>query len=338
MQLTEKEVLDLEKKYFEILHTLFTQDEFTEDLISTENYLSDTINYERIKSLYSKKNKIDVGLERIIRKHIYSNQDYLRMVGIYPSPVSADIAFQTDDAIINLDTKTIDSTSNSNDWLTMQFEKNQSSFENNSPGKSDFYAGCDVACHLPKSESGKPILTFFLSLKYTDNNESFEIFRDGEGSSNLHLTVLPNGYLSSLFANNLITNCKTFNYEKDSSGDVEFVADISTISKVKQLKDKGIKNFAKHEFNSFESFKKEVIKTGFVFPKNIEPINIFSRWGFIDKGTQQAWVPVNLLAKRNEIVFKSLLSGGSLRADYADLTSRVDSENNSWKGHIEWTI
>ena len=333
----EEDILDLEKKYFQLLYNLFTKDEFTNDLLKIEKYLCDPKNYERIKKLYDKKNIIDVGLERIIRKHIYSSQKDLEMVDIYPSPVSADIAFQTDDAIIHLDSKTIDSDGNSGDWDQLQFEKNQSSFQNKSPGKSAYFSGCDVACSLQMDEGGKPMLTYFLSLKYTDNGKSFKIYR-GHQTSNMHLTNLPNGHLSPLFANDLIINCKNYNYKKTDGKDVQFLSSGSPITHLSKMKKNNIKNFAKSEFKTFSEFKGEVKKTGFIFPEDIDSINVFSKWGFIDNNDGNAWVPVMIGSKNKEIVFKSLISGHTLRASFKDLTDRIDSENEIWKGHSEWSI
>ncbi len=344
---TQEDILDLEKKYFQLFYDLFTNDEFRCDLLKIENYLSAPQNYRRIKDLYDKKNIIDVGLERLIRKHIYSSQEYLEMIDIYPSPVSADIAFQTNEAIINLDSKTIDSKGNRTDWNQLQFEKNQSSFKNKFPGKSEFYAGCDVKCSLPVEEGNKPLLTYFLSLKYTDDGNCFQIFRDNK-SSNMHLTVLPNGHLSSLFGKDLIINCKNYNYKKDNADnmnryhlhdkDICFPSSNSVITSLNKMKEKKIKNFAKSEFKSFNKFKKEVQKTGFIFPENIDSINVFSRWGFIDNSDGNAWLPVQIGSKNKEVVFKSLISGHTLRASFSDLTDRFDSEEEEWKGHLEWSI
>ena len=329
----QKDILDLEKEYFNLLHSLFSKDDFKNDLLNTEKYLKKPKNYKRIKNLYDKKNKIDIGFERIIRKHIYSSQSYLKMTDIYPSPISSDIAFQTEKAIINIDSKTIDSIGNKGDWRQLQFKKNQSSFINKFPGKSAFYSGCDVSCNLKMSENGKPLLTYFLSLKYTDDNNSFEIYRNDK-EDNIHFTVLPNGHLSHLFDNDLIINCKTYEYKKDI-----YKFKKSVIKNIKKMKEKDIKNYAEANFDNFADFKKEVEKTGFEFPPNSSSINVFSRWGFMDESKKDAWLPCTMGTKdKKEVCFKSVTAGDTYRSSFDDLTDRLDSKNDPWKGHINWSI
>lgn len=333
----QKDILNLEKKYFKLLHKIFTSKEFTDDLLDIEDYLQDEHNYQRIQKLHDKKNKIDIALERIMRKNIYNSQKKLGMVKVYPSPVSADIAFVTKDAIINLDSKTTDYVGNKGDWDQLEFEKNQSSFDNKFPGKSKFFRGCDIACSLPKDEDDIPLLTFFLGLLYKDNNKTFELCRE-EGYKNLHFTCLPNGHLSELFSNNIVINCKDYKYEKNGAELITLSTKGKKKVSTKEMKNKDIKNLAKSSFKSFKEFKKEAMRAGFIFPNKIKPIKVFSRHGFVDTKSKKAWVPCNEGSKIKVNVFRSLLSGSTLRAGFDKLANRYDSKNKTWVGHREWSI
>ena len=104
------------------------------------------------------------------------------MKHIYPSAVSSDIAFITDDAVINLDIKTLDTVGNRGDIQNLQFENNQSSFVNNNLDVDLNYpnSGVKVECLLPKEYSYNngpllPMLTFFFTIIYSDNGSSFKL-------------------------------------------------------------------------------------------------------------------------------------------------------------------
>lgn len=76
-------ILDLEKKYFAKLETIFKSDTFIGDLLLIEKEIRE--NYPKFKDTWKLKNKIKVPAERVIRHHIYMQlSDEIR--GIYPSP------------------------------------------------------------------------------------------------------------------------------------------------------------------------------------------------------------------------------------------------------------
>lgn len=63
-------ILDLEKKYFAKLETIFKSDTFIGDLLLIEKEIRE--NYPKFKDTWKLKNKIKVPAERVIRHHIYA--------------------------------------------------------------------------------------------------------------------------------------------------------------------------------------------------------------------------------------------------------------------------
>ena len=112
LRIQEADIISLEQKYMVQLTKLFQTKEFSKNLSELENYIQ--ANYNFIKKRYSKKNKVDIAVERTCRFHVYTK--YKEIIKIYPSPISSDIAFETKDAIINIDSKTIDKHKNSGDF------------------------------------------------------------------------------------------------------------------------------------------------------------------------------------------------------------------------------
>ena len=198
----EAAILELEKKYMSLITKEFYSKNFREDLNSMKKYIQNNYNFLAIN--YDKKNKVEIGLERLIRKHTYSSGNF-NIIRPYFSPLSSDVAFETDDAIINIDSKTIDEIGNSSDILYFHFEANQCSFKNNGLGSGTYsingktinYNGVEVKTTLPSidPETEKPILTYVIRVIYRDNGVGFNF---SKRSTNFSITCLPNGKLSSL--------------------------------------------------------------------------------------------------------------------------------------------
>ena len=210
-----KKILDLEKFYFNLLFNLFTSKEFIKDLEIVESEIQQ--NYSFLKEVWNEKNKLKIPAERLARQYIYKNLAKL-VKNIYPSPVSSDIAFITDDAVINIDVKTLDYKGNKGDIHNLQFESNQSSFHNKNLDSDPNIrnSGVKVECLLPdeyrfNSGPSLPVLTYFLVIVYYDDNKSFQLYR-GECFDTIYLKCLPNGVLSPLFDYDLVTNFKTYSY------------------------------------------------------------------------------------------------------------------------------
>lgn len=216
------QVLDLEQKYFNILWSLFTSDNFVSDLQIIEREIQK--NYNSLVKTWNLKNKLKIPAERLTRQYIYKELSHL-VKCIYPSPISSDIAFITDDAIINIDVKTLDINGNSGDIPNLQFESNQSSFINHNLDQDNEIpnSGVKVECLLPteyqinSDEPAKIMLTYFLTFVYEDNSNSFNLSRNRDLAT-IQLKCLPNGIISSLFENDIVQNFKTYSYYKNSDG------------------------------------------------------------------------------------------------------------------------
>lgn len=84
----QKEILNLERKYFYILHNTFTSPEFINDLKAIESSIK--ANYSSISLLSQKKNKIDTALEGLMRFYMYKT---IKSESVYHSSFSSDLAF-----------------------------------------------------------------------------------------------------------------------------------------------------------------------------------------------------------------------------------------------------
>lgn len=214
-------VLDLEKHYFNVLWNLFTSNEFINDLKVIEQEIQRQ--YTFLSVVWEEKNKLKVPAERLVRQYVYKNLAHL-VRHIYPSPVSSDVAFITDDAIINIDIKTLDNVGNRGDIFNLQFESNQSSFKNHNLDEDETIpnSGVKVECLLPAKYSYNhgpelPMLTFFFVVVYNDNGRSFQLYR-GDDLKTIYLKCLPNGVISKLFDNDIVSNFKTYKYLESKHG------------------------------------------------------------------------------------------------------------------------
>ena len=209
-------ILDLEKKYMDILERIICNDVFTNDLKNIEQEKQEY--YEILQEVWGKKNKIKEASERLLRHHMYTN--FPNATKFYPSPISCDIALELNDIILNIDVKTIDKIGNSGDLKTTQFEHNQTSFVNKPVLASGSFSGFKVQSNLKSIDprTQKPILTFLVKIGYSDNGEGdFHLLNSSEYPS-LILTCLPNGALSNLFNNDLFANFKDYIYYEQHNG------------------------------------------------------------------------------------------------------------------------
>ena len=327
----EKNILNLEQLYMEDLKELFKQKKFSNSLNEIKNYINK--NYLYIEKNYDTHNKINLGLERLMRFHIYRN--YRKIKKVYSSPISSDIAFETDDAILNIDSKTLDKCENYSDFHYFHFEANQSSFKQKPSGSNRYYDGLITKSNLPSSDinSNKPLLTFVICLHYSDDGSKFNFYSDKK-YKNLSLTCMPNGILSPLFKNDIIKNFKTYKYNTDK--DLWIL-----VGDKKELIAQGVPNFD-GEFDSFDAFSLGLKMCRFNIKDNWgDWTRVGSKYGFSDKDNRKiCWVIVNKGKKGGpkNWYFMPLISGSTARVDHATLKHRLDSENKEWLGYEQWNI
>lgn len=317
------EVLDLEKKYFDILWKLFTSNEFKEDLKIIEKEIQKQ--YSFLQHTWELKNKLKVPAERLTRQYIYKNLAHL-VKHIYPSAVSSDIAFITEDAVINIDIKTLDKVGNKGDIYNLQFENNQSSFKNKNLDVDLRYpnSGVKVECLLPieynyNNEKALPMLTYFFTVVYEDNGKSFKLCRDAELNT-IHLKCLPNGFISPLYDYDIVNNFKTYTYLETKHGFTPVY-----LTDDKDLIDQKVKDFVSS--NPDYVLINGRTKLGAYNPNQVHPkYNI--------KGV--SWFPVSRQDKQNKAIYhyylEAVYKGNTNRLSNEKLIDRFDSKDLPWKG------
>jgi len=317
-------ILDLEKKYFNILWELFKSKSFINDLEMIEREIKKK--YSFLQKEWELKNKIKVPAERLVRQHIYRNlSDIIK--NIYPSPISSDIAFITNDAVINIDIKTIDIIGNKNDIKTLQFENNQSSFKNKKldSNKDHNNSGVVVECLLDTyyqcDNEELPILTYFLIIIYYDDGKEFKL--NDNDLETIYLKCLPNGGISILFDYDIVSNFKTYSYLEEKHG-VSFIRKFLTDYE----KDLNIKLSEIADQDKNFSIIKGRRKIGLYNEKQIHP-----KYG--TNGV--SWFPVLRKNKKsknnnNSYYLEAVHKGNTTRVTNEILLDRYDSNNEYWEG------
>lgn len=304
-------ILDLEKKYFAKIESIFCSEAFINDLLLIEKEIRE--NYPKFKDTWELKNKIKVPAERVIRHHVYmqlSNE----ICGIYPSPISSDFGVKMDDCVLCIDAKTLDTVGNAGDIKATAAEPNQVSFDNSRHKYIPTLSNLESIDHY----SRLPVLTFIVKIIYTDNNYSFTLAR-GEHPS-IVLTCLPNGELSNLFDKDIIQNFKTYDYysEKDSEEFTPHYVPSSCSSKAE---------------------KDEYTKSYCVEQRSFLPIEIELEHGtkqaYFDSANRCLWWLTSL---RNKAVVMAVKNGSSMRFSNDILKQRFDSSNEPWDGYKEYQL
>ena len=317
-------VLDLEKKYFNILWELFTSNEFIHDLKTIEIEIQKQ--YAYLQHTWELKNKLKIPAERLVRQYIYKELSHL-ISHIYPSAVSSDIAFITEDAVINLDVKTLDSVGNRGDIFNLQFENNQSSFINKNLDMDSRFpnSGVKVECMLPMEYSYDdgdklPVLTYFLTVVYSDNKRSFKLCREAD-TPTIFLKCLPNGIISALFDFDIVDNFKTYDYLDHKHGCLPiYLTDDAT------LLDYEVEKFIRAHSDQFVLIRGRTKVGAFAFNQ------VHPKQGTIGI----SWFPVSRQDKLDKEIRRYYLEavnkGNTNRVSNDKLIQRFDSNDNSWYG------
>lgn len=316
-------ILDLEKKYFNILWDLFTSEDFINDVKVIEKEIKKQ--YDFLQHTWELKNKLKIPAERLVRQYVYKNLAHM-VKHIYPSPVSSDCAFITEDAVINIDIKTLDTVGNRGDISNLQFENNQSSFCNRNLDIDENInnSGVKVECLLPSEYSYNnqpkiPVLTFFFTIVYSDNCSSFNICRSDDLKT-IYLKCLPNGLISCLFDYDLVDNFKTYTYLEEKHG----FKPVYLTDNPSDVPNK-VKDFVKNN-------------PGYVLINGRTKIGAF---GLSQKhpkyGVQGvSWFPVSRQDKANKKVhhfyLEAVYKGNTNRLTNEKLVNRFDSNDQHWFG------
>ena len=236
---TQKDILELEKKYFEILYKIFSANTFKIELNAIMQNIN--ANWNVIHGLWGKANVVDLAVERHINFRVYNDPSLKGHINaIYPSVISSDTAFVTHDAVINIDSKTNDVDGNKGDWIRQSVSCNQTSFDNKdywSPQKGVFVKPTTL---LQPFHDKKPVLSFFLSTLYhSDKVNKIETWYNDANhkvkpynknikkvenrtiskepwQTNIKFSCVPHHDLSPLYDNEIISGVKTYKYSPGS--------------------------------------------------------------------------------------------------------------------------
>ena len=220
----------------------------------------------------------------------------------------------------------MDKVGNKGDIYNLQFENNQSSFENKNLDVDARYpnSGVKVECLLPKEysyneEKALPMLTYFFTIVYEDNGKTFKLCRDTELNT-IHLKCLPNGFVSPLFDNDIVNNFKTYTYLERKHG---FTPVYLTDNK----------DEIEQKVRDFVASNPEYVlingrtKLGAYNPNQVHPKY---------KINGVSWFPVSRQDKVNKTIYhyylEAVYKGNTNRLSNEKLIDRYDSKDNPWKG------
>jgi hypothetical protein len=305
----QNKILDLEKKYFNLLYDVISSDSFKEDLLAIEKEMK--TNYGEYKLTWKSVNKINIMTERLIYHNIYTQ---LRNIikGIYPSPISSDLGVRTDECILCIDAKTINIKTNKGDLSSTQLENNQCSFDNKG------YLGVQTKANLKATDyfhdTELPVLTFVIKIIYSDDTHSFKLNKSAS-SPTIVLACIPNGELSELFDYNIIENYKTYNYYSETDG-----KQYSPIYFPDNKSSEEIKEFITNECE---------LKRNFILMK------INNKFAYLDPVTKITWWETS---NGNKKCIRAVKSGSNVRVKNDYLKKRYDSKNQEWLGYNEIKI
>ena len=307
----QNKILDMEEKYFSILKEVFSSDKFIEDLLVIEKEIRE--NYPKFKSTWNLKNKLKVPAERLVRHHIYMQLHNL-ITGIYPSPISSDMGIMTDECILCIDVKTVDTIGNSVDIKSTQVEPNQISFRNTNHDYIPTVSNLESIDHYTR----RPVLTYVVKIIYTDDQYSFKLSRDGKPT--LVVACIPNGELSNLFDFDIIKNFKTYDYytEQDRK---EFAVHYIP----EQYKDK----------KSQAAYTEDYCINNRNFQHMLIETERTTKDAYFDAAHRVIWW---LTSHQKKPAIKAVKSGSTGRLDTDILKERYNSKNQEWLGYVEMTI
>ncbi len=205
--MTTEQINLYESIYMSKIWRIISSPRFIKDVKNIEDFV--VKNYDYLAKNWNEKNKIKVGIERLIRFYFYKQLD---TVNIYPSPLSSDLAIELNEVVLCIDAKTIDMKGNAGDDKSIHFQKNQITFENKALYRRTFngndFHGIKFPPHLQPFYKEKPCLTFFITVNYHDNYSSFKL-------SHMSLCSVPHkNIVRDEYNGEIISNYKTYEYIK----------------------------------------------------------------------------------------------------------------------------
>ena len=316
-------IQDLEKKYMEKISEIVFGETFIKDIKLMENLIKKRFNH--LEKLYPIKRFYNIGWERIVK---YSIPKVLAKHP-YVNPATSDLAFYPldNDCILNIDTKVVNENERANlvDRDTCVVGKNQTTLNYISPENENIvegyeFSGIDFKSNLLeddldyKTDNSLPILTFILKCVYNCDhlvNKSFDLKR-------LDLTCIPH---QKVFDNN-------WSGESIIEPNVKFYEKINEMSGFKNLPDSVKKKYMPIKKDEFDYTNKIKFQKKFGNSQKEFYLDTELKHPLRDKNKNIAWS----YAKQT----KKFYAFDSISAPRLIIKKeRIDSENNSWLGHLE---
>lgn len=209
--LTNTEIQDLEKKYFNILSDLFDRNlgEIITQIYSQESILTPTAT--------AKSNTIEHSVENIVECIIFSQLGWK----VCSLPVSSDSCFEVGDAIINIDAKSVKDSDGDATGNKVNLQRTQTTY---SHGRTIRFAGTGHTRtwnpKLKRYEQHKmfgeiPNLTYIFKAIYSDTNLVEE----------LYLISIPHGQLYNIFKKDILQKGKDSYKGNPELGNIRFLTD-----------------------------------------------------------------------------------------------------------------
>ena len=211
-----KKIEELEKKYYKFYLKILRGNK--KDIREQVETLCTRIKWAKTKKLeWAKENPIDIGLQELIRGIFYRKTKHKPFM----LPMSSDTVFETDDAIIEIDIKTVKKDDNRNDDLDqVPAHPNQISYSGiyktdggcKHKGEQDYI----FKANLPTKIENKIVFTFFIKFIWfwADAAETKIQIGARDGYSAFTLSSVPNGLLNDQYEN-LVIDAKTYFYPLD---------------------------------------------------------------------------------------------------------------------------
>lgn len=315
----QNRILDLEKEYFTKIEKILTRSDLIRDLIKIESYIQ--ASYENLSSNWNQRNKLEVPAEKLISYYIF--KCFPNIEGIYESTICSDIAFLTEDAIINIDVKTTDFCSNTDEISLVQIENNQSSFTSKNIFPCNSFSGYDWIGNLPTIDEvhSLPVLSYTIKINYQDDKKSFKLYRK-KNNPTITLSCIPNGKLENLFNFKIVDGFKTYTYNQDDSCNLPLYS---------------FEDAPKDFFTNEDVFYKHT-ESIIAIPQDWERITIETKFGYYDPVTKHTWLGKKRKKPSPHYLLSYTEKGKTARLEVNTLSMRFDSKNVSWSGHKEYEL
>ena len=196
------EIEELEKKYYNIyLKILREKEEYIKEQFQKMNGRLE------LAESYQLENVIAIGFQELIRSIFFRNTDY----DVYMLPTSSDTSFESSDAILQIDIKTIKSGDiRGDDGMVIIPHPNQCTYPGVNEKNSKQFRPA-----LKTQIENKTYVTFFVRFiwEWVDKDHKHS---SGIKISEFTLDSIPNGELEPIYGN-LITGAKTYKYPPDTA-------------------------------------------------------------------------------------------------------------------------